>query len=153
MSQIGIFYLYLQRNLFKQKTMRKLLLFLFLSVATVFQASATDYKYLTFQQADGTRQSFGVSGLKLTFSGGNMLVEQNGTTTTFPLSELSKMFFSEEATGIKQLPTEEQVGTVVYSLSGVRMGVFASPAEMQQKLPQGVYVMKKGDQTVKLNIK
>jgi hypothetical protein len=83
-----------------------------------------------------------------------MLVEQNGTTKTFPLSELSKMFFSEEATGIKQLPTEEQVvGTVVYSLSGVRMGVFASPAEMQQKLPQGVYVMKKGDQTVKLNIK
>lgn len=134
--------------------MRKLLFFilyaLFFSAAPSF---ATDYKYLIFQQADGTRQSFGVSGLKLTFSGGNMLVEQNGTTTTFPLSELSKMFFSEEATGIKQLPAEEQVGTVVYSLSGVRMGVFASPAEMQQKLPQGVYVMKKGDQTVKLNIK
>lgn len=134
--------------------MRKLLFFilyaLFFSAAPSF---ATDYKYLIFQQADGTQQSFGVSGLKLTFSGGNMLVEQNGTTTTFPLSELSKMFFSEEATGIKQLPTEEQVGTVVYSLSGVRMGVFASPAEMQQKLPQGVYVMKKGDQTVKLNIK
>lgn len=133
--------------------MRQLLLFLFLTVATVFQASAADYKYLIFQQTDGTKQSFGVSGLKLTFSDGNMLVEQNGTTTTFPLSQLGKMFFSDEATGIKQLPIEEEHGSVVYSLSGVRMGVFASPAEMQQMLPQGVYVMKKGDKTVKVNIK
>ena len=136
--------------------MRQLLLLLVLFVASTFHASATDYRYLTFRHTDGTEQSFGVSGLKLTFSNGNMLVEQNGTTTTLPLSELGKMFFSEEATGIKNLESgdrSQELGSVVYSLSGVPMGVFASPAEMQQRLPQGVYVMKKGDRTVKVYIK
>ena len=74
--------------------MKQIAFLIFLFIASAFRAYASDYNYLIFQQTDGTEQAFGVSGLKLTFENGNMLVQQNGVTSTFPLSQLSKMFFS-----------------------------------------------------------
>ena len=69
-------------------------------VASFVTANAGDYKFLTVQQTNGVEQSFTASGLTITFSSGNMVFNENGTSTTVSLSGLSKMFFSDEATGI-----------------------------------------------------
>ena len=140
--------------------MKQLFLCLFLGVAMCVPAHAADYNFLTFQQADGTQQSFGLSGLRLTFSGGNVLIEQNGQTTTLPLAQLSKMFFSQNATAIS-LPSSSLLPspssflhpTSVYSLSGVCMGTFESVDQMQERLPQGVYMMKESGKTIIIYIK
>lgn len=133
--------------------MKQIAFLIFLFIASAFHAYASDYNYLIFQQTDGTEQAFGVSGLKLTFENGNMLVQQNGVTSTFPLSQLSKMFFSGDTTGIEQLKENEEQPLTVFSPSGVRVGVFSSPTDLQQKLPRGVYMMKQGDKTIKVYIK
>lgn len=132
--------------------MKHFLLFSLLFVMSASWLHAADYNFLTFRQADGTEQSFGISGLTLTFSDGNLVVQQGGTTQTFPLSELNKMFFSESATAIAQ-PSSVPTAIQVFSVSGVRVGEFQSAEKMGQQLPQGVYMIKQGDKTVKVYIK
>ena len=79
--------------------MKKLLVSL-ITLCFAFTVNANDYKYLSFELADGSVQSLSVTDLTLTFSNGN-LVSSDGTI--IPLANLTKMFFSETS-GITTLP-------------------------------------------------
>ena len=57
-------------------------------------ATADSYKYLTFTKTNGSESSLSITGLKLTFNSGVLTATQNGNTTTFNVSELSKMRFT-----------------------------------------------------------
>ena len=124
-------------------------------VASFVTANAGDYKFLTVQQTNGAEQSFTASGLTITFSSGNMVINENGTSTTVSLSGLSKMFFSEEATGIETLDHAASAtdGTVIYDLQGRKVATTTPLNVSTSKLPKGVYIVKQGDRSFKITVK
>lgn len=133
--------------------MNRFIILLLMFVAAV-QAKADDYGYLTFQTSNGAEQSLAVSNLKITISDGK-LVATNGTTSqTFSLSDLSKMYFSSTATGIKGTTvTATDTSVDVYSTSGVRMGTYTSLNVAKANLKPGVYVVKETNKTYKITVK
>lgn len=119
----------------------------------VAKGFADDYGYLTVQKQDGTEQSFVATGLKLTFSGGKMIAEQNGSSTTLTLSELSKMFFSKTATSIDRATSAaEDAELNVYTIDGVSKGKVANALDVQI-MGRGVYIIKQGNKTAKVVVK
>ncbi|MBQ7472482.1 MAG: hypothetical protein IJS97_08690 [Prevotella sp.] len=132
------------------KKVLTILAFMFMFVAEGF---AIDYGFLTVQKQDGTEQSFVATGLKLTFSNGTMIAEQNGTTTTLALSELSKMFFTQTATSVERAKTVAEAGELsVYTIDGVAKGKVSNALDVQ-KMGRGVYIIKQGDKTAKIVVK
>lgn len=134
--------------------MKKTLIALML-VATM-TATAGDYAYLTFQKSDGTLTSVPVSALTLTYSDATVTAANGSATTTFALADLTKMYFSETdestTTAVESVQTAD--GPVeVYSLSGVFSGRFDSLSQARQQLRRGVYVVKSGETSYKLQIK
>jgi hypothetical protein len=120
---------------------------------TALMASADNtYGYLTFQKSDGVEQSVSVEGLKMTFSSGQVVVSSGSSTATFNLSDLSKMYFSDTATGIETVSADASGDATVqaWTLSGVSLGSFSSLSEARQKLSKGVYIVKQGEKTFKI---
>lgn len=117
-------------------------------VASIVTVHASDYKFLTVQKSDGAEQSFTTSGLTITFSSGNMVLNENGTSTTISLAGLSKMFFSDEASGIENIDKllSSADNTVVYDLQGRKVTTLTT-------LPKGVYIVKQGDRSFKITVK
>lgn len=136
--QLHLFFVFLQRNKAKHKyaSMKRLFLALVMT-SLVSVASATDYNYLTLENADGNAVSLSVSGLTLTFSNGN-LVANDGTV--LPLSSLTKMYFTETS-GISTISTMGDGPSGIYTLSGVLVSTHSLDASISS-LPKGIYIVK-----------
>ena len=124
--------------------MKKLLITLF-TFCIAYSSSAYDYQYLSFELSDGSVQSMSVADLTLTFSNGN-LISSDGTT--IPLSNLSKMYFSETSK-ISVISDDSFIGKVdVFLTSGSKVGTFSTPEEAKSELPKGIYIMKSEQGTI-----
>ncbi len=80
--------------------MRKILVLTTFILLFAWQAKAQVYPYLVFTQLDGTEQSIGVDGLKITFPNGTLCATQGSQTITLPLTSLSGMHFASTSTSI-----------------------------------------------------
>ena len=104
--------------------MKKLLIMALLAVGTM--AHAEDYKYLTLGY-NSVEASVELATLqKITFENGNVVVTTSNGTQTFPLAQMEKMYFSANATGIQQLPSDQTIndqtsGRQYFDLSGRRI--------------------------------
>jgi len=76
----------------------KRFLFTLMMVVVSLSAWAYDYPYLVFQTTDGTTYAVSVESLTLDVSNDQLIVTNDEGTQSFTLSELSKMYFSTEAT-------------------------------------------------------
>lgn len=133
--------------------MKRIFLFL-LTVLATLTAQAYDYPYLVFQTTDGTVTAVAVEALNITSSNGNLVVTNNDGTKTFPLSTLSKMYFSTDGTtDIDSAQTSDTTEVEVVAASGVSLGKFASFDEARKALEQGVYVVKSKGKTFKISVK
>jgi hypothetical protein len=134
--------------------MRKHLLLLMLFIA--LSASADNFSYLAFKSSDGTVQTVSVASLTLTFSNGVVTATNSEGSKTFTLADLSMMYFSVDQEGTNSIESvfrnvEGQV--TVYSLTGVKMGSYASIAEARGALKSGIYVVSAGGKSYKMNLK
>ncbi len=145
---------------------RTFLASLLLTCCTV--ALADNFQYLTVSESDG-ETSYAVSDIrKITFDGMYMNMElKDGTIQTLPLADLSKMFFSQESTGMATItPMKSRIQfaggvlratveagerIVVYNMKGVQ--VFSANESGQYDLSglaRGVYIIKVGTDTKKV---
>lgn len=76
----------------------KKLFFVLLAVMACVNATATTYGYLRVKKADGTEKALPTDGLKLTYNNGQMVATRSSESTTFALSTLSSMYFSDNGT-------------------------------------------------------
>lgn len=134
--------------------MKKILLLVALIATFATNVFADDYQYLTFAKSDGTTMSVEAQGLKITFSDGNLVATQGGETTTIALTDLTKMYFSSEKTGIESIaaPAKDALYNVV-SVSGVGVGQFRSTEEINSQLPRGIYIVKKDGKSTKVIVR
>ena len=132
--------------------MKKLIFSMMLGVAAVMTANAQDYNYLTVQKSDGTKVSFLSWSTNITFSGGNMIVTEDGFTKTFALNDLSKMYFGNDGVNAIQTVADSARPMAgdgeVFDLQGRRVA-----AQRHDKLPKGVYIVKKEGKSVKITVK
>ena len=124
-----------------------LLLFTFLGLAVV---RAEDYAYLTIVGADGGKTSLTAVGLTLSFSDDNLVASNAYTdeSLTLPLSSLASMNFSndDETTGIAPVHAVTSGDDAVYTIQGLRLPV-GTP------LKKGIYIVRKGSTTQKVQVK
>ena len=148
------------------KILRNLFAYLLLMVSSVVLAD--DYAYLTVVQT-GAQTNFSINNIKnITFDANYMLLNLNDDTQQkLPLSELSKMFFSQESSGIASLTTmkskirfaggilratvEAGERIAIYNMKGER--VFSANESGSYDLSgyaRGVYIIKVGAETKKV---
>ena len=79
--------------------MRKIIFSLILCIGIAAQAKTYDYPYLTFEGTDGAVVSVEVEGLTLAVSDTDIIAtETDGSTYTFTLASLDKMYFASRPT-------------------------------------------------------
>jgi len=125
--------------------MKKALISLAVMMTLATAAQADDYPFLAFQTADGTVKTVSVTSLTLTFSNGQVVASNGTGVYSFPLADLSKMFFTSEPTAIKSplLKEGQEKAVEVFSLTGVFLGRFDSLEAAQEQLAEGVYVARR----------
>ena len=106
--------------------MRRKLLTLLLLVG-IASVRAYDYSYLTFETTDGNSVAIKVEGLTLSISNCCLVaVDTDGSDYTFAFSNLSKMYFSDDATGVQPLSPDSAEAVEVFTAEGKRIGKFAN---------------------------
>ncbi len=127
---------------------------LLMLLLSVLSARAGDYKSLVFQTSGNATTSVDLSSLVITVSDGKLVVTNTAGTQSFTLTDLSKMYFSTETTGIKGVSADGASQALsVYDLQGRSMGNFKTIAAARTALRQGVYVVKQGNKTYKIAVK
>lgn len=112
-----------------------------------------DYQSMVFRMSDGTEQTVSLDGITLSFADGNLVVKNNATNLSLPLTSLTSMEFSTVTTGVEALPAEIAGAVAVYSLDGVSLGEFENLAVAESNLGKGTYVFAfKNGQTLKITL-
>lgn len=140
-----------------------------------FMAHAEDYNYMIFAQSSGNRTAVEAEGLIITFADGYLVATSaSGDATRISLTDMSSMWFSESATtGItalrngnatveangNSLIAQADKGTryTVATLSGmvISQGAItdATGEAIAQGLNRGLYVVRIGEKSIKLQVK
>lgn len=133
--------------------MFKKILLILLLVIPAGVAMADDYPYFAFQTSNGETKTLSVTGLKITFSNGNIVAtNEEGANFTASIESLAKMYFSSTATGIDAIAESVAVEGEIYNVQGVRVGRTDEMGEVRG-LPEGVYVVKREGKTHKVLVK
>lgn len=130
---------------------KKILLTLLLAVPAGL-AMADGFPYFAFQTSSGETTTLSVTGLKITFSDGNIVAtNEEGANFTTSIESLAKMYFSATATGIDAVTSTAAEGDI-YNVQGIRVGRTDKMGEVRG-LPEGVYVVKQNGKTRKVLVK
>lgn len=151
----------------------------FLAVAMLLATAAAtraDYVSLTVKETAGTWTSFGLNGLKVTFSADNITVSNPEMVQTFPVSDVWSLQLTDLPTGVNGAADGRQSSLVVstgrgrisvsaapgavvrvYSATGqqcatLRIDSSGTPASVGNLAP-GVYILRAGNGTRKLVIR
>ena len=138
----------------------KRVVFTTMMMAGMLTAQADNFTYLTIEKTDGTAQSLTAVGLNLSYSGGNLIATNGTESATIALTEVSRMYFSNEqaATTVistvntntnTQHPTSNTLPDGIYNLQGHRV------AELSQRstLRKGIYIIVENAQSKKIQVK
>ena len=131
--------------------MKKLFLTL-LAVIAVLTMRADGYPYLLFKTADGTIHAMSVESLTMEISGSQLVVTNSEETQTFTLSDLDKMFFYENTTGIDEIFSTESGEVSVFTIMGIYVGKYPDANEALKLLDKGLYILKTKSNTVKIAV-
>lgn len=123
--------------------MKKMFLLLTIMIGTLM-VHAENYTYVTFETTDGMKVSVSAASLSITISEMTLTAGDR----TFPLSNLTKMYFSnsDETSGIKIITADElNEASEIYDLNGSKVS--------KKQLQTGVYVIKSKKETYKIVVK
>lgn len=110
--------------------------------------------HLVFLTADGQEHAFVAESLQMTRNESVLEVSNAEKSESFNLTELRKMYFTDNLSAIGEIEAETIEGAVtVYNLNGTEAGRFGSAAEAFAQLEPGIYVMSTEKQTVKICVK
>ena len=134
--------------------MKKLLFTTLITLGTL-QAQAYDYPYLVFQNTEGTTTVIAVESLSITISDGQLVATNADGTQSFALTDLSKMYFTQQAdlTGISNAATQEDEVVEVFTKGGIKLGKYLNINEAKSSLKPGLYILKSKQKSFKIVVK
>ena len=123
--------------------MKKLLVTI-LMAGTLHVAIAYDYPYMVFQTADGSMHAIAADELTISFTDGQLVAANASDSQTFPLAQMSKMYFSaDNITSIQTVGQDvpDTDGTTeIYDLQGRLVKGQGAKAEGLRN--NGIYIVK-----------
>lgn len=131
--------------------MKKLFLTL-LAVIAVLTMRADGYPYLLFQTTDGTIHAMSVESLTMEISGSQLMVTNSEEAQTFTITDLSRMFFCEDTTGIDEIFSTDSGEVSVFTIMGIYVGKYPDANEALKTLDKGLYILKTKSNTVKIAV-
>lgn len=149
--------------------MKRLFLTLALTAGICAGLGAQSFDYLTVRTADGGERSLPVDGLRLTFENGRLVARTAATTDSYPLADLSVMFFASQPTAIASLQAVQPApvfrdgrltvsapagtGVSLYAADGRLVARFVKAADGSESfaptLTRGIYVVNVNGRTSK----
>lgn len=149
--------------------MKRIILATLLVAGACHSAKADDYQYLTVAHSS-VEQSIELASIqKITFNtkANQIVVTTTEGETTFPISEMEKMYFSATPTAIKALPNESECLQMTGNQLNVKgngmLRIYSSNGALQRmakvegdthvdmsNLPKGVYIISLGNQVIKI---
>ncbi|MCR5314717.1 MAG: hypothetical protein K6E52_02320 [Bacteroidaceae bacterium] len=127
------------------KKLRAILLtaILVISFTTI---KAEDYKFFTIEKTDGTSQTMTAVGLTINYTDGYLVAQNRNETTKILLSDLKRMYFTNEAAAISDITDEKSLSNVTYDMQGRRI-------TDKPLMNRGIYIIKKDGKTQKVFVK
>lgn len=127
------------------KKLRAILLtaILVISFATI---KAEDYKFFTIEKTDGTSQTMTAVGLTINYTDGYLVAQNGNETTKILLSDLKRMYFTNEAAAISDITDEKASNNETYDMQGRRI-------TDKPLMNRGIYIIKKDGKTQKVFVK
>ena len=129
----------------RMKKLRAILLtaILVISFATI---KAEDYKFFTIEKTDGTSQTMTAVGLRINYTDGYLVAQNGNETTKILLSDLKRMYFTNEAAAISDITDEKASNNETYDMQGRRI-------TDKPLMNRGIYIIKKDGKTQKVFVK
>ena len=129
----------------RMKKLRAILLtaILVISFATI---KAEDYKFFTIEKSDGTSQTMTAVGLTINYTDGYLVAQNGNETTKILLSDLKRMYFTNEAAAISEITDEKASNNETYDMQGRRI-------TDKPLMNRGIYIIKKDGKTQKVFVK
>jgi len=129
----------------RMKKLRAILLtaILVISFATI---KAEDYKFFTIEKTDGTSQTITAVGLTINYTDGYLVAQNGNETTKILLSDLKRMYFTNEAAAISNITDEKASNNETYDMQGRRI-------TDKPLMNRGIYIIKKDGKTQKVFVK
>lgn len=158
-----------------KKTKRLRLAATALLLATTITAGA-DYVSLTVKETAGTWTSFGLKGLKVTFSADNITVSNNEMTQTYPVGDVYSLLLTDLPTAVSNATDSQQSRAIIHTDKGrvsisaktgtqariynaygqlctsLRISQEGTPVSIGN-LPPGIYLLKADNETRKFLVK
>lgn len=131
--------------------MKKVLL-TFIAMLAMLSVRADDYPYMIFQTTDGTIHAMAVESLNMEINNGQLVATNNEETQTFTLTDLSRMFFCTDSTGIEEVFSDDAGEVTVFTVMGVFVGKYPNANEAVNALNGGVYLLKTKYNTIKIAV-
>lgn len=116
---------------------------LVISFATI---KAEDYKFFTIEKTDGTSQTMTAVGLTINYTDGYLVAQNGNETTKILLSDLKRMYFTNEAAAISDITDEKASNNETYDMQGRRI-------TDKPLMNRGIYIIKKDGKTQKVFVK
>ena len=129
----------------RMKKLKTILLtaILVISFATI---KAEDYKFFTIEKTDGTSQTMTAIGLTINYTDGYLVAQNGNETTKILLSDLKRMYFTNEAAAISDITDEKASNNETYDMQGRRI-------TDKPLMNRGIYIIKKDGKTQKVFVK
>lgn len=122
-------------------------------VAATLAAHADEFPYLAIERTDGSVTVMTAANLTLTYAEGTLTVANGETNETFETASLSRMYFTDTATGIAEIAAAGRAVPVdVWAADGRSLGRFPSLQDATKRLNKGTYVIKANDTTFKVAV-
>lgn len=129
----------------RMKKLKTILLtaILVISFATI---KAEDYKFFTIEKTNGTSQTMTAVGLTINYTDGYLVAQNGNETTKILLSDLKRMYFTNEAAAISDITDEKASNNETYDMQGRRI-------TDKPLMNRGIYIIKKDGKTQKVFVK
>lgn len=131
--------------------MKKVLL-TFIAMLAMLSVRADEYPYMIFQTTDGTIHAMAVESLSMEISNGQLVASNNEESKTFTLTDLSRMFFCTDITGIEEVFSDDAGEVTVFTVMGVFVGKYPNANDAVKVLDGGVYLLKTKYNTIKIAV-
>ena len=130
--------------------MKQKLLFLLIALLPSAMGWAEDGKMTVWLSGDKTVQVLFSETPEITYADGNVTLKGTKTELTWPIEDVKRLTFNDDATDIEEVPAGLDILSDSYDAYDLSGKMVKKQIKSLSELPRGVYIVKDGSVTIKV---
>jgi len=130
--------------------MKQKLLFLLMFLLTSAMGWAEDGKMIVWLSDDQTVQVLFSEMPEITYADGNVTLKGTTTELTWPIEDVKRLTFNDDATDIEEVPAGLDILSDSYDAYDLGGKLVKQQVKSLSELPAGKYILKNGSVTIKV---